>query len=273
MCTRDMIMKKYISILNEIITDYDNTKTEKRGRKNKFDNVFYLKRIMNVLLYNVTWKSLNFEDTYHISTIRKKFYKWVELGFFNYAHTIMFDEYKKNRTFKNMFVDSTIIQNYNGNDKEYIDYYYKIVSKKQMKISVICDNNKIPLIWELSKPQKADIKGCISLIPKLNVNLKKKSYVIGDKGYVVNKKHYRNKKNNIKIVSNTKKNQLKQNTEKEKKLLKNRYLVEHCFGSIKNSYKRIRHIYDRKMKIYDTFMTMAITCQIIGVFEKLKIKK
>ncbi len=72
-----------------------------------------------------------------------------------------------------MFVDSIIIQNYNGDDKEYIDYYYKIVSKKQMKISVRCDNNKIPLVWELSKPQKADIKGCISMIPKLNVNLKK----------------------------------------------------------------------------------------------------
>ena len=35
----DVIMKKYISILNEIITDNDNTKTEKRGCKNKFDNV------------------------------------------------------------------------------------------------------------------------------------------------------------------------------------------------------------------------------------------
>ena len=67
----------------------------------------------------------------------------------------------------------------------------------------------------ISKPQKADIKGCISMILKLNVNLKKKSYIIGDKGYIVNKRHYRNKKNNITIVSNTRKNQLKQNTEKE----------------------------------------------------------
>ena len=54
MCMRVVIMKKYISILNKIITDYDTTKTEKRGHKNKFDNVFYLKRIMNVLLNNVT---------------------------------------------------------------------------------------------------------------------------------------------------------------------------------------------------------------------------
>ena len=265
---RDKIIKKYISVLDKIITDYESTKTEKRGRKNKFDNVFYLKRMMNICLYNSSWEHLNFEDTYHYSTIKKKFYKWRDLGFFNYAHTIIFNEYKKNRTFKNMFVDSTIIQNYNGCDKAYIDYYYKIVSKKQMKISVICDNNKIPLIWELSKPQKADIKGCINLIPKLNVNLKKKSCVIGDKGYIVKKKYYRNKNKNIKIVSNTKKNQLIQNTEKEKKLLKNRYLIENSFGSIKNSYKRIRHIYDRNIENYETFFIMAVTCQIIRVLEK-----
>jgi hypothetical protein len=46
----------------------------------------------------------------------------------------MFDKYKKNITLKNMFVDSTIIQNYNC---------YKIISKKQIKITVICNNNKI----------------------------------------------------------------------------------------------------------------------------------
>ncbi len=51
------------------------------------------------------------------------------------------------------------------------------------------------------------------MIPKINNNLKKKSFMMGDKGYVVNKKYYRNK--NIKIITN-KKNQLKQNTKKEK---------------------------------------------------------
>ena len=54
----------------------------------------------------------------------------------------MFDKYSKNRTFKIYL----LIQNYNCSDKNYIDYYYKIVSKKQMKISVICYNNKIPLV-------------------------------------------------------------------------------------------------------------------------------
>ena len=52
MSMRDKIIKKYISVLDKIITDYESTKTEKRGRKNKFNNVFYLKRMMNIFLYN-----------------------------------------------------------------------------------------------------------------------------------------------------------------------------------------------------------------------------
>ena len=66
-----------------------------------------------------------------ISTIRKRFYNWSDLGFFNCAYKIMYDKYSNNRTFKNMFVDSTIIQNYNCSDRDYIDYYYKIVSKNK----------------------------------------------------------------------------------------------------------------------------------------------
>ena len=46
---------------------------------------------------------------------------------------------------------------------------------------------KIPLVLELSKLQKAGIKGCINMIPKLNVNLKKKFFIIGDKGYIIKK--------------------------------------------------------------------------------------
>jgi len=43
------------------------------------------------------------------------------------------------------------------------------------------------IIKLISNPQKADIKRYISTIPKLNVNLKKKSYVISNKGYIDNK--------------------------------------------------------------------------------------
>ena len=38
----------------------------------------------------------------------------------------------------------------NCSDKDFINYYYKIVSKKQLKISVICDANKIPIIHKIT---------------------------------------------------------------------------------------------------------------------------
>ena len=42
---RDLLFNKYKNILINIITNYNNTKTEKRGQKIKCNNLFYLKKI------------------------------------------------------------------------------------------------------------------------------------------------------------------------------------------------------------------------------------
>ena len=81
---------------------------------------------------------LSFSNTFQCifcdrSTIRKKYYKWKNLNVFNIAHNEMYNIYSKNRCFKTLFMDSTVIQNLNGSFNE-IDYYYKIVSKKQIKL-------------------------------------------------------------------------------------------------------------------------------------------
>ena len=106
------------------------------------------------------------------------------------------------------------------------------------------------------------------MISKLNINLKKNSFIMGDKGYIVKKKIYYRKKIKIEIVTNKRKNQLIQNNDKETQLLKKRYLVENCFALLKNTFKRIRHITDRKIENYKTFFIMALTCQIIQFLEK-----
>ena len=67
---RDYLSDKYIILLNEIIADYDKNKNEKRGRKNKFNNLFYLKRILSVLLYNHAWESIDTYDLCHYTTAR-----------------------------------------------------------------------------------------------------------------------------------------------------------------------------------------------------------
>ena len=43
------------------------------GVKNKFNNLFYLKRILNVLLYNHVWESLDTCDLYNYTIFKKNF--------------------------------------------------------------------------------------------------------------------------------------------------------------------------------------------------------
>ena len=54
-------------------------------------------------------------------------------------------------------------------------------SKKQIKLSIICDNNNVPVSHEIHNPQIHDSKMIKPLIKKLEVNLKKNSNLIGDK--------------------------------------------------------------------------------------------
>jgi hypothetical protein len=44
--------------------------------------------------------------------------------------------------------------------------------------------------------------------------------------------------------------------------------IKNLFARLKNSYKRIRFIYDRKLTSYITFLKMAFTCEIIRFLDK-----
>jgi len=66
----------------------------------------------------------------------------------------------------------------------------------------------------------------------------------------------------INLVVESRKNQKKVMSDKDKKIYKLRYKVEQTFSHLKRSYKRINVVTDRKIINYDTFLTMAITCQM-----------
>jgi hypothetical protein len=183
---RETLIKIYKNILNDILINIKKEKKEYRGRKNKFDNYFYLNYILRVLFYGEFWNTINY-TLCDRSTIRKKFYKWDNMGLFKMAYDILFEKYSKNRTFKNLFIDSTIVQNMNCSNNELVKHYFKIVSKKQIKISVICDSNRIPILHKITSPHNHDIKICKNMIKDITdtfgcrtVNIKKKSVLIGD---------------------------------------------------------------------------------------------
>ena len=125
---RTELIKIYKDILLKIIAKLD---TRTVGRKNKFSNKFYLDYIFRILFYGEYWNTFHCPDCDR-STIRKKFYKWRNIGVFSNALNNMQLKYYKNRTFKYLFIDSAIIQNYNCNES--INYYYKMKTKKNNKI-------------------------------------------------------------------------------------------------------------------------------------------
>ena len=150
---------------------------------------------------------------------------------------------------------------------EICKYYYKIRSKKQIKLSIICDNNNIPVSHEIHDPRKHDSKMIKPLMNKLKVNLKNNTKLVGDKGYITKQIKYMKKGKIINLVVEPRKNQKKKMNNKDKKVYNLRYKVEHTFSHLKRSYKRISVVNERKLINYETFIIMSITCQIIRKME------
>jgi hypothetical protein len=247
---RKTLIQTYSHLLDKYINE--NIKNTK-GRKNKFNNFVYINYILRVLIFGDTWCNLVITHDIDESTIRKKFYYWRDKGIFDLAYQEMAQKYSKNRTFKLLFIDSTCIQNMNCSDNNDNKYYYKIKSKRQVKVSIICNNNNIPVSYEIHNPRNHDSTMIKPLIDKLTINLKNNTNLVGDKGYICKKKKYMKKGKVINLIVEPRKNQKKIMNDKEKKIYKLRYKVEQTFSHLKRSYKHISMINDRKLNNFKTF--------------------
>ena len=148
------IINKFKHILNRIIINIVNSQ-KTVGRNQKFDNFFYLKYIFRILFYGDLWETFHCPKSIDRSTIRRKFYKWRDLGVFKLVYDKLFLAYTNNKIFKNLFIDATCIQNMNCSNVD-ICCYYKIKSKKQLKLSIISSQNNIPLCHVLTNPKPND---------------------------------------------------------------------------------------------------------------------
>ena len=258
--SKDEIEVKYKSILLEIILEIDKYTT---GRKNKCENEEYLNGIFRVFFDGVNWKALNkFSHKIDEASIRKKYYKWSKLHIFDIGYQQLCNIYNKGKSFKNLFIDSTIIENSKCSSKLF-DFYFKVKSKKMLKINMITDKNQVPLAWEISKPGDHDCTFIKPLIKKLKVNLRPKCNLIGDKGYIV--KHVINYKNKKKITTifPYKKNQKKSITKARIKILSKRFSIEGANSTLKHTYVRLEKVRERNINNFSTFFLMAVTCQMV----------
>jgi transposase len=81
--------------------------------------------------------------------------------------------------------------------------------------------------------------------------------LIADKGYISNDLKLQLRDNDIQFIYPYKKTQKKSNTPTEKKILKQRYIVENVFSWLQN-YRRIRIRYDKHSNTFLQFYYFAM---------------
>lgn len=261
---RANLFEKYKFYLLQIINNLYLKKKEMGGRKQKHSNSYYLDLILRVLFHGNTWESLNCGCD--ISTVRKVFYKWSNDGIFTTAYNKLLEEYINHKeNIIDLFIDATIIQNKNCN--ETVDYNPKYKGKLSSRITTAVTEDRITVAFNISESRSHDIKFLESTIDKIpstiNPSYHNPLYIITDKGYISESIKKNLKEKNIILVNPNRKNNKNKTNQRYKKKLKGRFVVEASYSHLKNSYKRINLIYDRKISNYTTFFIMAITCEIV----------
>lgn len=171
------IMTIFCNIINKICPSY------KVGRPRLTNDEYILKNIFKILRTGMQWREL---DTIHLSpkTINNYFNKWSRLNIFSEAYKYLIRLlYHKKKTIKSAYyiTDTSFIKSIFG-----IDVIGKNPTdrgRNASKISVVVDDNGIPLSISLYPGNRND---CILLKETLNnmiVTSKKRKNLYADKGY------------------------------------------------------------------------------------------
>ena len=242
--------KLKLLFINEI-NNLDKHKS-KKGRPCKYNNLFYINKIMYVLITGISWNNLDM--TMHNITanaIYKKFNKWCRENVFLNAYKKLYHKYKKQldpNFFRSLFIDSIVIPNLNCCNT---GYNIKIPNKKSIKLSIIVDANKIPVAEHVGPSNSVDSKLIIKPVNRLRRSIRSIK-LVGDLGYLANMDvKNRLKKKKIIMVTGFRKNMKnRRNSKINKKLLLKRYVVEHAFSNIKRRFKRLSIAIDRDSNTY-----------------------
>lgn len=272
----DKLKKKMNSEYIDAVIKMINIKCSSK-RTPTYTNIYYLYNIVLVLTDLKKWESLQllYENSCenHYKTIQDKHLEWSRLNIYEDAYNLLLKKYKlpilKNSSNFVLYIDSTL--SYNKNGSECIGYGQN-PKKKETKTSVICDKNKtIYSIDICDVNHRTPIKNTLiddahtvetSLQQLLKNKLKcKKIILVGDKGYArtkIDKEHIKNSFN-VELLYPHRKNQKISTPKRTKYFLKNRYVIENVFSTLKN----FDRICLRKDKLTATFQGFLYLAAII----------
>ena len=163
-----------------------------------FSYEYYFDMFRIMLNDTNSWSSLSLlsscqsNSRYHYTTIRKMFNRWSKHNVFSIAyHKMLADNdlnlptSRTNARSIDLFIDATFVSNKSGSELVGVNpLYYK---KKVTKLSIICDSKKTPLSIT---PFRSTTNDSITVIDSLKpLNIKRQINLIGDKGYVMNRRN------------------------------------------------------------------------------------
>jgi hypothetical protein len=212
------------------------------------------------------------------STLNRRFNKLVKDGIIADTYSEIIKKYITENEINELIIDSMDTMNGNCN-KLYTDISHKL-HKQAVRTTIIGTKNRIPLMYQTDPARKHDSNLGFSLASRLKINDGKIHYLVGDKGYQMNKENKVKllKNNKLKLVVPKKKYKRKKkyktknyqpkikkirHSKQMKDALKLRIKIEHINSVIHRSFKRLNIIYDKSINVFNSFIELAIICIII----------
>jgi hypothetical protein len=273
-------IKTYLSIkINKFNEQYNKTKN-KSGRPKSISDDQCIDALLYCLVEGTNWNlasKLATGSFRYRSTIHRRFLFWVDNKIISNSYDELLDEYLKNNPPDKVYIDSTEAQN-KAMSTKYTHKSFKL-KKEALRLSIIVDENKIPLDYSVNSALSPDSELGYQLLNNTKINIKKELMVYGDKGYQFNKnkldtllkrkikvitpkKRYKKRKNKNKYYKYKKKRI--RHSKRMKEGLKKRIIVEHANSVLHRSFKRISTVNEKKLKIYVTLVLLAISIMIIN---------
>ena len=230
-------------------------------RKPKYTNEYYFDKMVCVLRDVTSWKALGRltkGSTYHYKTIQDKYLQWCKLNIFEDAYIQgirpITEGYTCHSTI-DLFIDGSLINNKYGRE---LVAYGRNKKKKVTNVSVICNEDKVPLSVTFHKGSTHDIKTVNESIDKLTENITyRKINLIGDKGYISEAMRKTLAERKIQLITPYRKNQKKKNNKREASKLNKRHKVEHA-NQIMKDYNRVYLRRDHLITTYRGFVYLAL---------------
>ena len=251
--------------LDPVATVIDTLDPPQRTRK--LGSLRMLERACFVMSTGIAWK----DSGPSFSAAYKRFRHWATTGVLQRAWSVMLCQYSERQLqanpawFRDLFLDTTQVKNVRGVDC--VGRNPTDRGRKGTKMSVICDNNQVPLVCLYSGSNAPDIKQALSTMDGIECPVtadgRRRCNIVADRAYFSGKLRAQLKQRKFRLVTDNKRNcQPRRITKADRLRLTARHKIENTFCRL-DKFMRIRVRLECSLDSFKAFNTLAFMLIII----------